>query len=182
MEDTQISTEDSEAVPAAKPKGVNAMVAELGLEKPRRQRRKNIPPVYYKSGRFWNLSDNIILRFADTGKFHTMAEILAMLNAELVQCGEEKLALAEHHIKPAIRAIDGRKDVHLETRKAAKGQRHYKFFRQGKMIGLSVLKAKFKPVIDDLKAQAALPISHQSSGRFHAAAGALAQILRDLEA
>lgn len=151
-------------VPAAKP------------EKPRRRRHREVRPIELKSGRYWNLSENILQQFADTDRFHTMAEILARLDPQ------RSLQLQEKHIKPAIRALDGRKDVHLETRKAAKGQKHYKFFRQGKMIGLAVLKAKFKPVIEDLKAQAAMPISHQSAGRFHAAAALLTQVLRDLEA
>ena len=134
------------------------------------------PPVLrLENGKLKGLTQSVIYHFADTGAFYSAARMIAMLDPD------GKLGLTEIKFQKLAFDLKDRKDIYLETRPGPGQTKHYRYYRQDKTIGLSVLRAKFNPVIEDLKAQAALPISHQSTGRFLAAAGVLIQLLRDLE-
>ena len=134
-------------------------------------------PVRISNGRYSGLFENIMFHCADDNTFHSPKSIVAKLDPD------KTLKLTPEQITPSLRVMEKRKGVRIETRPAANGQKVYKIFTEsGKTITLATLKTKFGPVIKDLKAQAALPISHQSSGRFLDAAGMLIQLLRELEA
>jgi len=127
------------------------------------------------NGRLSGILDNIVHHFADDNAFHSVASIIKTLDPD------GSIKLTTDQLMPNLRRMQLLKTVRVETKPAAHNQKRYRFYRQDKVIGLSALKAKFRPVIEDLKAQAALPISNQSSNRFLAAAGVLIQLLRDLE-
>lgn len=150
-------------------------IEEIVAPEPKKPAKKLVAPVEYKNGRFVGLAENIMFHFADDGHFHKMSNICKALDPNM------KLRLTPSQIAPTLRNMGNRKDIHIDTKPAAKGQKLYRFYWQEKTIGLSVLKAKFGPVIEDLKQQANLPISHQSAGRFNAAAGMLITLLRELE-
>jgi hypothetical protein len=148
-------------------------------EKPEKKQKKRLAPapvaLAEKSGRFLGVLENIVHHCADDDKFWSLPDIIKKLDPK------GALALPPSVVLPALRAIATRRGLRTETRPAARGQYHYRIYREEKSIGLSVLKAKFRPVIEDLKKQATLPVSMQSSGRFNAAAAMLIQLLRDLE-
>ena len=137
--------------------------------------KKLVKPVSMKNGRYEGLLDNIMYHCADDGHYHSLGNICKKLDPD------RTLRLSPSQLQPTVRAMMRRKDVHIETRPAAKGQKLYRFYKQEKTIGLSVLKAKFGPIIDDLKEMASKPVSLQTSSRFNAAASMLIQLLRELE-
>ena len=149
---------------------------EADAPKPKKKGKAPAPVAISKSGRRLGIFENILYHCADDDQFYKVVQIIKLLDPD------GSIGLAEEHIGSTIRAMQNHKSVHVDTRPAAHDTFHYRFYKVEKTIGLTVLKARFRPVIEDLKQQAALPISYQTSGRFLAAAGVLIQLLRDLEA
>jgi hypothetical protein len=135
------------------------------------------PPVLeYKAGKLTGLMESVIYHYADDGAFHSIPKMIGELDPD------GKFHLQPHTFQKLAHGLQTtRKDIYLETRPGAGNQKQYRYYRQGRTIGLSVLKAKFHPVIEALKAEGQRPISHQSTGRFLDAARLLIQLLRDLE-
>jgi hypothetical protein len=135
------------------------------------------PPAIVRNGRgYHHLSANIIHHFADDNTFHSLTEIRDTLDPD------GSLQLNDKAVVGVIADLTTPKRYRVETAPAARGQKRYKFYRQGKTIGLNVLKTKFRPVIKALEEEAAFPISYQTTVRIRKAAGMLIQLLRDLEA
>jgi hypothetical protein len=143
----------------------------------RRRYRTTVPVLEMKNGRLRGLAECVLHHCVDTDKFYSIPQMIAAVDPE----DQFKLTPTAFH-QLTYRFDNGYMNVHVETRPVARKQKHYRFYRRGKSIGLDVLKTKFRPVIEALKIEGNRPISHQSTGRFLDAARLLIQLLRDLEA
>jgi hypothetical protein len=139
----------------------------------RRKRRGKPPPPIQptrKHGGRKGIAPWIVWHFADTGKFHSLKDIIAKLDPT----GEISRKAVETTIGTLKRAgLAG-----VEMQPGAFGNNRYRFSgRTERLISLDEIEQKFVPVIEDLLKQATLPVSHQSSGRFRAAAATLKGLL-----
>jgi hypothetical protein len=135
------------------------------------------PTLTIQHGKTTGLNEAVLHRYADDGAFHSIPQMVKDIDPD----GRFKLTPMSFQ-RLAYSFKNERKDVYVETRPGLGRQQQYRFYRQDKTIGLSVLRAKFRPVIESLRAAAALPISHQTSRRYLEAVDLLLKILRDLEA
>jgi hypothetical protein len=154
-----------------------AQVAHKEQNAKTKPEKPSVAPVTVSSkGRYLGITENILAHCADDNEFYSLAMMVKKLDPD------GTLKLDKEQLRPSVNRLITHKDVRVETRPAAHNQFRYRFYREvEKTINLSTLRTKFGPIIEDLKSQAKLPISHQTSGRFLAAAGALIQLLRDLE-
>jgi len=135
------------------------------------------PRLTLKRGKLTGLAEVVLHRYADDGAFHSIPQMTKELDPD----GQFKLTPTNFQ-RLVYSVKNERKDIYVETRPGLGRQQQYRFYRQDKTIGLSVLRAKFGPIIEALKVEGNRPISHQSTGRFLDAAAMLIQLLRDLEA
>ncbi|CAN7444947.1 hypothetical protein LJR235_002856 [Pararhizobium sp. LjRoot235] len=141
------------------------------------RRRRGKPPAPISPGRVdrsgnvtgrKGIGDWIIWHFADTGKFYSLKDIQAKVDPDIQL----------NAYTTAIGVMKRSSKVAVEMQPGARGNHRYRFSkRTDRLISLDEIETQFEHLIADFLKQAELPVSHQSAGRYRAAAAQLRKLL-----